>query len=76
MSELTHGIFDIRPDFTVKLQQDTSHWVVIKSPFRHYGYSIRDIKGLATYATGPGCSCGWYKYKYAAQQRCDELNKK
>ena len=51
------------------------YWIVIKSTLRHYGYSIRDVNRVATYAIGPNFSCSWYKFKRDAIARCEALNR-
>lgn len=37
------------------------------------GYTIKAPPEI-TYYGGPGNTAGWYKHKYSAQKRCDEMN--
>ena len=59
---------------TTDKQRIKPYYVAEKSRTRKYGYTVRDINGLTTWFTGPGCTGGWYKRKCDAQCRADILN--
>lgn len=49
-------------------------YVATRSRIRTYGYTVQDITGRTTYFIGPGCTCGWYKYKRDAIARAEVFN--
>jgi hypothetical protein len=49
-------------------------FTVVPATSRKYGYCIKAPADV-TWAKGAGNTFGWYRRKWDAQQRCDELNK-
>jgi len=45
-----------------------------KSTSRSYDYSLQDTTGKRKDWLGPNCTACWYKLKYKAQERANELN--
>ena len=53
------------------LKSNAGKYRVVKNQTRGYGYALQDTTGQDTWATGPGKTHGWYKYKSDAQERAD-----
>jgi hypothetical protein len=49
-------------------------FVVVKTHSRAYGYSLKNTGKPLSWITGPGQTFAWYKYKWAAQARANDLN--
>jgi hypothetical protein len=49
-------------------------FIVVKSTSRSYGYSLKNTGPVLSWITGPGQTFAWYKYKWAAQARANDLN--
>lgn len=50
-----------------------NNWTVVRSRSRHYGYGLYSKINLGYLHDGH--NTGWYKYKWMAQSRADELNR-